>query len=192
MNRTRWAMIVSMLVVLFGCAAGTRTSSKDSFEKARIHYEQGVFLSQERQYKGALSAFKKAVSLYPDYGDAYFNMGIVYYELDRDDEAIEAYQKAIAIDPRDVTARNNLGNLYIRQGQLSAAIEMLEQAVRIDPTYGVARSNLALAYYLAKMYHRARDELNELKGLGITPDPDLMESVEAALSSGGTAGDGGD
>jgi tetratricopeptide (TPR) repeat protein len=151
-------------------------------EKARVHYEMGVSLSREQNFKEALSAFKRAVHLYPDYGDAYYNMGIAYYELDRDDQAIEAYRRAIEINPRDVTARNNLGNVFLRQGLLSAAIAELEQAVKIDPTYGLAHHNLALAYYLARMYHRAQDHIDKLKLLGIDADPDLVEAVDAVLN----------
>jgi Tfp pilus assembly protein PilF len=184
MKGMRCVAIALGLIALFGCAAGRKTASVDSAEKARAYYERGVSLSGEKRFKEALSAFKKAVDLYPDYGDAYYNMGIAYHELDRADEAIDAYRKAIDIDPEDVTARNNLGNVFMRQGQMSAAIRELEQAVKIDPTYGLARHNLALAYYLARMYHRAKDQIDELKVLGIAPDPGLVEAVDAALSPG--------
>lgn len=177
-------VILAGLVVGFGCATRTGPPSAGNVEKARVYYEQGVSLTQEERFRDALSAFKKAVDLYPEYGDAYYNMGIAYHRLDRIEDAIGAYQKAIDIDPKDVTARNNLGNLYVRQGALSAAIRELEQAVRIDPTYGAAHHNLALAYYLARMYHRAKDHLDQLEVLGLTPDADLVKAVDTALSPG--------
>ncbi len=191
MKGLRWVATVLGLIALLGCAAGRKTGSMDSAEKARAHYERGVSLSGEKRFKEALSAFTKAVDIYPDYGAAYYNMGIIYHELDLADDAIAAYRKAIEIDPEDVTARNNLGNVLMRQGHLSAAIRELEQAVKIDPTYGLARHNLALAYFLARMYHRAKDQIDALKVLGIAPDPGLVEAVDAALNPGrGPAGNG--
>lgn len=182
MKGVRCALIILCVVVLLGCAARTRPTSLDPLEKARVYYEQGVSLSREGKFKEALPALKKAVRLYAGYGDAYYNMGIIYHKLGLDEEAIKAYKRATDINPKDVAAHNNLGNVFLRQGQLSAAILELEEAVKIDPTYGLAHHNLALAYYLARMYHRAWDHLNELKLLGISPEADLMDAVDATLN----------
>jgi len=182
MKGVGFSLIIVFSVVMFGCATGSKPTSTGPSQKASTYYQKGVSLSREGKYEEGLKALKKAVRLYPQYGNAYYNMGIVYYELDRVREAVEAYQKAIEIKPGDAAAHNNLGNVYLRQGQLSAAIVELEQAVRIDPNYGRAHHNLALAYYLARMYHRAQDHLDELKRLGISPEADLVEAVDAALS----------
>jgi len=182
MKGVRCVVIISCIGLMVGCATGSRSTSTEPSGKARAHYERGVSLSQEGKDREALSALKKAVSVYPGYSDAYYNMGIVYQRLDRTEEAIEVYQKAVEINPKDASAHNNLGNVYLRQNRLSEAILELEEAVRINPTYGLAHHNLALAYYLARMYHRAWDHLNELKALGMSPDTDLMEAVAAALN----------
>ena len=138
-------------------------------------------LSEEGNYPAALSALKKAVNAHPGYGDAYYNMGIVYQNLDRPEEAIEAYQKAAEINPNDAAARNNLGNVYLRENRLSDAIMELETAVKIDPGYVLAHHNLALAYYLGRMYNRAWSQLEEIKRLGVSPERSLFEAVANAL-----------
>lgn len=183
MKGVRSMLIIFCVAVMFGCAS-KRPPSVEPSEEARQYHEQGVFLSREGRFEEALSAFKKAVRRYPEYGKAYYNMGIIYHELGQDDKGIEAYGKAIEINPRDAAAHMNLGNIFLRQGQLSAAIMELETAVKIDPDYGPAHHNLALAYYLARMYYRAEDHLNELERLGISPDVDLRNAVDAALNAG--------
>jgi len=182
MKGVRWALIFLSMIVMFGCARGTKPPPSGTLEKARVYHKKGVSLSREGRFQKALSAFKKAVSLDPDYGKAYYNMGIAYTELDRVEKAIEAYRTAIEINPRDAAAHMNLGNVFLRQGQLSAAVIELEEAVKIDPTYGLARHNLAYAYFSARMYHRAWDQLNELELLGIAPEADLRDAVAAALN----------
>jgi Flp pilus assembly protein TadD len=182
MKGARFGLTILCMAVMLGCTTSRKSTSVDSFEKARQSYEDGIALSREGRFEEALSAFKRAVRHQPQYGNAYYNMGIVYHELDRPEDAVKAYRKAIEINPGDAAAHVNLGNLYLRRAELTAAVMELETAVRIDPTYGLAHHNLALAYYLARMYHRAWDHILELERLGISPDAGLKDAVAAALN----------
>jgi tetratricopeptide (TPR) repeat protein len=182
MKGVRCILVILCLAVTYGCATGSRSTTTDPSKKARNHFEKGVALSSEGRYDEALSALKKAVRAYPDYGDAYYNMGVVYHALGSEEDAAKAYERAIDINPRDAGAHNNLGNIFIRQTRLSEAIRELEEAVRINPEYERARHNLALAYYLARMYHRAWDQIAALNRLGVSPDAELIDAVAEALN----------
>lgn len=48
-----------------------------------------------------------------------YNLGVVYAQAKRYDEAIDAYRKAIEIDPKNAEAHYNLGLLYERVKSLS-------------------------------------------------------------------------
>ncbi len=50
-------------------------------------------------YQQAISAYKEAIEIKPDYSDAYYNMGNVYNILKEFQQAISAYKKAIEIEP---------------------------------------------------------------------------------------------
>ena len=52
---------------------------------------------------------KKAISINPNFADAYNNLGIVLRELNRLDESEASYQKAISINPNFADAYSNLG-----------------------------------------------------------------------------------
>jgi tetratricopeptide (TPR) repeat protein len=171
--------------MIYGCATGSRSTRPEPSKKARRYYTKGVDLTREGRYSDALSSLRKAVRSHPDYGDAYYNMGVIYHALELDEEAIKAYEKAIRINPLDAAAHNNLGNIYIRQNRLSEAIRTLERAVRIDSGYEQARHNLALAYYLARMYHRAWEQITVLNRLGGSPDPELIDVIAEALKPEG-------
>jgi len=182
MKGVKCILVILCLAVCYGCATGSRSTTTDPSKKAISCFEKGVALSSEGKYSEALSALKKAVRAYPDYGDAYYNMGVVYHALGLEEDAVKAYERAIDINPRDAGAHNNLGNIFIRQTRLSDAIRELEEAVKIDPEYKRARHNLALAYYLARMYHRAWDQITALNRLGASPDAELIDAVAEALN----------
>ena len=54
---------------------------------------------------------------------AHGNLGNLYFNEERYDEAIEAYQKVIEIDPEQVVVYSNLGDAYSEQEKHDEAIE---------------------------------------------------------------------
>ena len=59
----------------------------------------GASRSQIGILEEAIDAYKKTISLKPDYVEAYSNMGVAYRNMGKPDEAIDAYKKAISIYP---------------------------------------------------------------------------------------------
>ena len=72
----------------------------------------GVTFQKINNFKSAKSCFKKAVTLTPDYADAYFNLGNIYQILGKFDKAESNFRQALTLDPGNVNAYNNLGNLF--------------------------------------------------------------------------------
>ena len=58
------------------------------------YYYRGCAKVNSKQYQEAIADFKKAIELKPDYADAYFNMGRVYYMQNDEDKACEYYKLA--------------------------------------------------------------------------------------------------
>ena len=56
----------------------------------------GTALQKQGKLEEAIEAYNKALSIKPDYADAYYNMGIALQRQGKLEEAIEAYNKAIA------------------------------------------------------------------------------------------------
>ena len=59
----------------------------------------GRCLQEQRKLEEAIEAYKKALSIRPDYADAYNNMGNALRDQGRLEEAIKSYRKVIAIKP---------------------------------------------------------------------------------------------
>ena len=79
---------------------------------------------------------------------AHNNLGLLYQEQNRLDDAAQEYRRAIAIDPRHSKAQNNLGVVRMRQARYEAAAAAFRDARRLDGTNLGAWVNLALALAL--------------------------------------------
>jgi tetratricopeptide (TPR) repeat protein len=77
---------------------------------------------------------------------AHGNLGIVYADTGRLDDAISEYKKAITIEPRYAEAYSNLGIAYADKGRLDDAISEYKKAITIEPRYAKAYNNLGIAY----------------------------------------------
>ena len=61
------------------------------------------------KFDEAIEAYRKSISLKPDYAEAYNNMGITLKDQNKFEEAIEAYKKSISLKPNYYEAYNNMG-----------------------------------------------------------------------------------
>lgn len=87
----------------------------------------------------ALEYYQKAVALKPDFGLAYFNMGLVYRDNQQTAEAIAAMRSALAQAPNFLEAQFQLGLLYFNSGKPEEAKKSFGEVLRIAPQSENAR-----------------------------------------------------
>jgi tetratricopeptide (TPR) repeat protein len=58
-----------------------------------------VVLHAKGDLEGAIDSCKKALELDPNYDEAFFNLGVYYHLLKRNDEARKVFAKAVELDP---------------------------------------------------------------------------------------------
>ena len=71
----------------------------------------------------------------PDYANAHFDLGVVYGQQGRTDEAIREYQAARTDQPRPCQATTTWAVVYGQQGRTDEAIREYQAALRINPDY---------------------------------------------------------
>lgn len=103
MKKHKWTMPVWVFVVLFGACASTLT------EDDRLS-EQGFQELSGRNYREAERFLDEALSLNPDNPYALLNMGVVYQNTGRMEEAKEMYEKVIALAPEGKATVSNKGS----------------------------------------------------------------------------------
>jgi tetratricopeptide (TPR) repeat protein len=160
---TRWRLGLSavLLVCLAGLTWGRSTVYTDSETLYRdtlarnpdswlARNNLGLILAQEPgRLPEAISQYREAVRIQPDYPEAHFNLGSALAHSDLSDrlpEAIAEYQTALRLKPVYVEAYYNLGNALSRMpGRLPEAIAQYRAALKIQPSLAEAHENLGNA-----------------------------------------------
>ncbi len=97
-------------------------------------------------WKNSSTLFTHALKVTQDNYIAHNNLGVVYVNLGRYQDAIETCRQAIKIKPDDAEAYYNLGNAYSKLGRWQDTIEACKQAIRIKPDLAGAYDILGVAY----------------------------------------------
>ena len=136
---------------LLAFPAGRTEPERAQQHKKRIEAELLFEKGLEMEHSGAaagdiIAVYEHAVALDPTSTGALVNLGTVYFNLRRYDQAEAHYVRAIEADPGYALAHFNLGNLYDEQGKRSQALEQYSLALKTNPQYADAHYNLALLY----------------------------------------------
>ncbi|MFH1414448.1 MAG: tetratricopeptide repeat protein [Candidatus Omnitrophota bacterium] len=122
-----------------------RSTARVSCNSPRAHNNMGDIYGQEGNIAGAISAFKRAIELKPDYADAYHNLANTYHKIGRFDESIKFYKKSLEYNPELFESYLNLGVIYLNQKEFKLATEYFKKALEIKPEDINAKIGLNLA-----------------------------------------------
>ncbi len=86
----------------------------------------------EKDLKLAKKAFKNALQIKVDFGEAYVGLGTASMGLKEYDEALEAFRQAVHLNPYDITAHIGIGELLIKSGNREAATQEYESLISIS------------------------------------------------------------
>ena len=110
---------------------------------------------QEGYYQEAIENLTQAIQLKPDYHLAYYNRGLVYFDLQKYQTAIEDFNQAVAIDLNYAHVYYNRGLAYYQLKDYQEAIEDFTQMIEIDLNYAYVYYSRGLAYSDLKQDQKA-------------------------------------
>ena len=122
-----------------------KVANENSYNSYLINYHLGGAFWNKRKTGEAISHFKMAIKINPDYANAHSNLGNALGKEGKFSEAISHHKMAIKINPDYVPAYNNLGLVLGAEGKTEEAISYYKMAIQINPDYAQAYNNLGFA-----------------------------------------------
>jgi tetratricopeptide (TPR) repeat protein len=110
------------------------------------YYGMGGVLRDEGRLDEAITAYREAISLFPNYGGAHSSLGGVYLKQGRLDEAVAELTEAIRLDPKSPEDRISLGIALNKLGKDRDAIDQMLEAIQLEPDSANAHYNLGRLY----------------------------------------------
>jgi tetratricopeptide (TPR) repeat protein len=104
---------------------------------------KAMFYKQKGDFPNAFRSYKEIVNREPDNADAFYDMGIMYLELDSLDAAYSHFDISIKRDPLFVKAYYYRGVVSEQKGDKNAAIADYKQANKMSPNLREANDALA-------------------------------------------------
>jgi tetratricopeptide (TPR) repeat protein len=113
-------------------------------------------LLKRKMMDTVITYFNKAITIYPEYGDAYSQRALAYFRTDRYDQSAEDYKRSIY--DYKVGAwedYNNMGVIYFRRNIHDSALKFFSWAISVEGTQAVPFKNLGASYQVKGDYKKA-------------------------------------
>jgi Flp pilus assembly protein TadD len=131
------------------------------------------------QHEEAIAEVRRALAVNPNFGDAHFTLGSIYFHVGLLDEAMQQWKRADELKPGNPTIKFNIGGLTLLQGRYDDAITIMEA----NPT-GMVRAvveyQIANALLYAGRGSEARARIEKAKAQ-FKDEGGIMTSMQALL-----------
>jgi len=108
----------------------------------------------------AEDAYRKAISVRPNYWGVYSKFGRFYFDEARYSEAAEMFKKTIQLAPLNYGGYSNLGAIDLLLGEYQEALATLQQSIALRPTFQ-AYGNLGAACFYMRRYPESAESLQQ-------------------------------
>ena len=146
---------VAILILETMLADDEPESPAFSYVLANVYYSSEHYDLAEKHYKSAIED-------YPDFLRAWVNLGILYYTVDKFQEAIPCFSKAVTLGTQAPQVLGLLGYCLKETNNPLAAEAALQQAFTADPLNSDWIEALLDLYLTSKQYDRAELLVREL------------------------------
>ena len=118
-------LIVLLGILLLSSTAFARTEEAVIPMDAKLEYNNALDMYKLGKYEEAIACFRTAIRLYPDFIDAYYNLGSILDYLNQGDEAIYVLKQIISRKQDDYEAAYKIAQISVKLGDKRTASEYL-------------------------------------------------------------------
>lgn len=105
----------------------------DIWNAAKDKVDKSEEVDLGKAFKEAVGLLNRVIENNPEYENAYYWLGDIYFDRKMYVEAKEAYDKALELNPNDKYLHLSLAEYYLSQNQPKEAIKEAEKVLEIDP-----------------------------------------------------------
>jgi len=102
---------------------------------AKLDYNQGIDFYKLGMYERAIESFRSAIRTYPDYVDAYYNLGSVLEYLKQYAEALNVYKQVYIRNPNDYEVIYKIALMSSKIEDYKQATEYIKLIPQSTPYY---------------------------------------------------------
>lgn len=141
-------------------------------KEVKAYSELGYFYQQKND-PIAVSYYQNGLKVEPNNVELHYNLGTMFQEMDKLEEAEQEYKAAISIDSTHIPSLNNLGYLYLDDSlaRYDEAVQLFTRVLQINPKFVYALCNRGVAYEYLGNYTAARKDYEETLKLSTNFEP---------------------
>ncbi len=137
-----------------------------------------------------VTAFRSVADREPTNAAPRAQLGDLYFDAERFDDAVKWYEEALKINGNDVRVSTQLGMSYYYTNQTDRSLQQLERSIKLDPKHAETWLNFGFVKAFGKQ-DLAGAEAAWQQVLKITPDGPEGQAARRALDSLRSAHSGG-
>ena len=141
--RRIWVNIVAGCVTACLPSGVLLSQHFDAFEALLASAQQAQARSD---FKNAAEFYRQAVAIHPEIAEIQANLGLMYYQTGKDEDAALAFRQAIRLKPSLFVPTLFLGLDYLKLKRCNEAIPLLKRAAVLNPTDVQVQLALGQAY----------------------------------------------
>ncbi len=123
---------VILLFIFFQVTQSCGTSNENLKISALEHFNRGNSHFNNNNLNSAINEYQRAISLDPEQGNYYYNIGLAYYSLFLYENAIESYWKAIKLKPDFAEAWYNLALAFNKVDETEKSFMALDKYKKLN------------------------------------------------------------
>ncbi len=142
----------------------------DGARSGKLYSALGYTYEQQKEYKKAVAAYRKAVELDRDNLESLRGLAQNLMNDGQYDAALEQYRQIAEADPQDAQSYLRISEIYRRQGKFDQALDMLKKAESLVQDSLEIPFNMALVYDAQGRFEDAATTLQQLMEKTAHPD----------------------
>jgi tetratricopeptide (TPR) repeat protein len=151
-------------------ANGNLPKQKETLEKLvaaypndeRAHFTLGNYYFGQQDFPQAITHYKRATELAPDYSTAFNILGYAYRQNEDYGNAETAFKKYVELIPKDPNPYDSYAELLLKMGRYDESIAQYRKALEVDPNFVNSYFGIAADLMYQGKYDEANAELQKL------------------------------